>query len=152
MPHNLRRISSTPIVYHQRNILYSTIFYFLCLFLVAVYSWESGYRAACRLFSLDPLPTAIFAANDIMAIGVIKAAEKARILIPHKLSVMGYDDIEMSNLCTPALTTIHQPKYEVGTEAARILINSLQKKEEQEKKVTLEIHVVERESVTNSLK
>lgn len=116
------------------------------------YSWESGYRAACRLFSLDPLPTAIFAANDIMAIGVIKAAEKARILIPHKLSVMGYDDIEMSNLCTPALTTIHQPKYEVGTEAARILINSLQKKEEQEKKVTLEIHVVERESVTNSLK
>lgn len=111
------------------------------------FSWHSGYEAARRLLSLAERPTAVFAANDIMAMGAIKAAEERGIRIPEELSVIGYDDIEMSNLCSPALTTIHQPKYQVGLETVRLLMQNLNKQEGMERQVTMETRIVLRKSV-----
>ena len=86
------------------------------------YDWQSGYTAARQLMQLQDPPTAIFASNDLMALGVIKSALEKGIRIPEELSVLGFDDIDMSNLCTPSLTTIHQPKYEIGIESMNMLL------------------------------
>ena len=71
---------------------------------------------------LDDPPTAIFTSNDLMALGAIKSTLEKGIRIPEELSILGFDDIDMSNLCTPALTTIHQPKYEIGVESMNMLL------------------------------
>lgn len=114
------------------------------------YSWQSGYEAAKGLLALEEPPTAIFATNDIMAMGVIKAAGELGIPVPEKLSVMGYDNIDMSNLCSPALTTIHQPKYHVGLEAVRILMQDLNKTESRERYIGLDTRLVVRNSVARA--
>ncbi len=111
------------------------------------FSWQSGYKAAKQLFSLEERPTAIFAANDIMAIGALKAALEAGIRVPEELSILGYDDIEMSNLCSPSLTTIHQPKYQVGIEAVRMLMQNLNKQPDAENCLCLKTKPVLRKSV-----
>ncbi len=112
------------------------------------YSWLSGYQAAKKLLELKEPPTAIFAANDIMAMGAIKAASEMGIQVPRQLSVLGYDDIEMSNLCTPPLSTIHQPKYQVGVEAVRLLMGALGKQPVTERLIWMQPRVIERDSVS----
>lgn len=114
------------------------------------YSWESGYSAAGRLLALEEPPTAIFAANDIMAMGVIKAATENGISVPEELSVMGYDDIEMSNLCSPALTTIHQPKYQVGLKAVTMLMQCLNRPEDKYRQIWMDTRLVARESIADT--
>jgi LacI family transcriptional regulator len=64
--------------------------------------------------SLKRPPSAIFASNDLMAIGGICAASEARVRMPEQLSVIGYDDIALASFATPPLTTMAQPKYEMG--------------------------------------
>lgn len=78
------------------------------------YSWKSGCQAARHFMALPNPPTAIFAANDIMALGAIKGLQTMGYRVPGDVSVMGYDDIEIGNLSNPALTTVHQPKYNMG--------------------------------------
>lgn len=116
------------------------------------YSWSSGYEAARKLLSLEKPPTAIFAANDIMAMGAMKAAAETGIPVPKELSIIGFDDIEMSELCSPALTTIHQPKYQVGLEAVRILMQSLNKQVYYEEQIWMDTSLVCRESVAKALR
>ena len=82
-----------------------------------------------------------------MAMGVIKAATESGIHVPGELSVVGYDDIEMSNLCSPALTTIHQPKYQVGLEAVRMLMQGLGKSEIRDTQICMDTSLVVRKSV-----
>ena len=114
------------------------------------YSWKSGLSAAQKFLELDEPPTAIFASNDMMAIGAIKAIQSRGIQVPDAMSVMGIDDIEMGLLCTPALTTIHQPKYEVGAEAFRLLMREIKegKGRGDNRQVTLGTRIVMRDSVT----
>lgn len=57
----------------------------------------------------------------MMAIGAIKGVQMMGYRVPEDVSIMGYDDIEMSNLSNPALTTVHQPKYKMGTECLKVL-------------------------------
>lgn len=113
------------------------------------YSWKSGCRLAKQLMSLPDPPTAIFAANDMMAIGAMKGVQTMRYRIPQDISIIGYDDIEMSNLSNPALTTVHQPKYNMGTECLKMLHACINGKESMDttKRITLENHLIIRESV-----
>ena len=90
------------------------------------YSWHSGYTCAVELFRTVSPPTAIFAANDLMAIGAMKAANERKISIPNEVSIIGYDGIEMAQLVTPRLTTIRQPKYETGSLAMELLLKRIQ--------------------------
>ena len=113
------------------------------------YSWISGCRLAKQLMSLPDPPTAIFAANDMMAIGAMKGVQTMGYRIPQDVSIIGYDDIEMSNLSNPALTTVHQPKYNMGTECLKMLHACINGSEGMDttKRITLENHLIIRESV-----
>ena len=72
---------------------------------------------------MSPRPTAIFAANDDMAAGVMRAADKRKIEIPGQLSVVGFDDISLARQIYPSLTTIRQPLSQMAERAARALIS-----------------------------
>jgi len=84
-----------------------------------------GYLAAKELLQLQNPPTAIFACNDLLALGVLRAAADLEIQIPENLAVVGFDDIEIANFLCPRLTTICQPKYEMGQIAAKNLLKKI---------------------------
>lgn len=83
----------------------------------------SGRVCGEKLLSLPQRPTAIFAANDEMAYGVMAAAEEQDLRIPEDLAVVGFDDITSSAHVRPALTTVRQPFYEMGQTATRMLLS-----------------------------
>ena len=86
---------------------------------------DSGYQATQALLALKERPTAIFAANDIMAMGVIYAIQDAGLRIPEDIALVGYDDREFAAWVRPSLTTIRMPSYEMGQAAARLLLEQL---------------------------
>ncbi|HHY46452.1 MAG TPA: LacI family transcriptional regulator, partial [Firmicutes bacterium] len=90
---------------------------------------DGGYRATQRLLALTPRLTAIFAANDLMAIGAMEAILDAGLRIPEDVSVVGFDDIAISSLHFMQLTTVSQPRYDIGAIAARLLLERISKKE-----------------------
>jgi len=87
----------------------------------AAYTFESGVEAATELLALPQRPTAIFAGNDEMAIGVMKAARDAGLRVPEDLSIVGYDDLPMASRVWPNLTTIRLPIRDMGRMAAEKL-------------------------------
>ncbi|HUW51889.1 MAG TPA: LacI family DNA-binding transcriptional regulator [Rhodanobacter sp.] len=86
------------------------------------FTFGSGVEAARKLFALKKRPTAVFAANDDMAAGVMWAAGEYGIKVPHDLSVCGFDDIPLARQLWPALTTVRQPAREMGKLAALQLL------------------------------
>ncbi len=90
---------------------------------------DSGYEAARELLALAERPTAIFAANDIMALGAIYAIQKAGLEVPADVAIVGYDDRDFAAWIRPALTTIRMPSYEMGQAAARLLLEQINKEE-----------------------
>ncbi|MFP7706803.1 LacI family DNA-binding transcriptional regulator [Trueperella sp. LYQ141] len=89
--------------------------------LVEDLTMDEGAQAASRVFD-EGIATAIMCANDMLALGVIKAAKEKGIAIPESVSVVGYDDSEFSALVDPPLTTIRQPSFQLGVEAAQLLL------------------------------
>ena len=85
-------------------------------------SAEGGYRAARKLLKLSSPPTALFATNDSMAMGSIRAAREAQLKVPDDLAVVGFDDIEVATHTHPPLTTMRVPKEEMGTLAVRKIV------------------------------
>jgi LacI family transcriptional regulator len=91
-------------------------------------STESGYSATVHLIDNPNPPTAIFLANDVMAVGAIRAIQERGLRVPDDISIVGFDDIPLASLINPPLTTIYQPAYQKGVCAAKMLIGKLQKK------------------------
>jgi LacI family transcriptional regulator len=87
---------------------------------------SSGRVGAEKLLSLPNRPTAIFAANDEMAYGVLAAAETLGLRVPDDLAVVGFDDIASSAHIRPPLTTVRQPFYEMGQAATRMLLSQVE--------------------------
>ncbi|MBA1228511.1 LacI family DNA-binding transcriptional regulator [Pseudomonas viridiflava] len=85
---------------------------------------SAGYEAAGRLLD-EHRPTAIFAGNDVIAIGVLRAAAERAISVPRDLSVVGFDDIEISRYVYPALTTVGQSIMQLGETAAEMLLGRI---------------------------
>ena len=117
--------------------------------LVAVadsFSEVSGYRAARRLL-LDGEPlTAIFCANDLIALGAIRFAREIGLAVPNDLSVVGFNNIPQSELFDPPLTTVHVPQEEMGVLAAALLIDQLEGRHVERRHVVLETEIVVRGS------
>lgn len=112
------------------------------------FSEADGRRAAEAIVQL-PLPqrpTAVFAANDRMAIGLQKRLGELGISVPHEVSVIGYDDIEPCRYVVPALTTVRQPTHRMGAEAAELLIKRLSGEEFPPREIVLRTEVVVRDS------
>ena len=108
---------------------------------------NSGYEAALRLFGMLPRPTAILACNDMMALGVLLAAREANLRCPEDLSIVGFDDLDFSEFTAPALTSVHQPGYQLGATAARLLLERIDGLKKRPKKVVLETELRIRNSV-----
>jgi LacI family transcriptional regulator len=89
------------------------------------YTFESGVEAATSLLAMDKPPTAIFAGNDEMAIGVMKAARDAGLDVPRDLSIVGFDDLPMASRVWPNLTTVRLPIRDMGRMAAEKLTAGL---------------------------
>jgi len=90
---------------------------------------ESGWAAATELLRRPGPPTAIFACNDLMAIGVMRAAAELARRIPQDLAVVGFDDIELSAYSVPPLTTVLQPTMDMGRRAVQMLLDRIRDSE-----------------------
>ncbi|EGR2122682.1 substrate-binding domain-containing protein [Vibrio cholerae] len=108
---------------------------------------EGGYQAFEKLYQRGKLPSALFVSNDMMAMGVIQAASQRGLRVPDDLSLIGYDDVHIAKFMTPALTTIHQPKYRLGKAAIDTLLYRLENPDTTAQVVQLEPTLVVRSSV-----
>ena len=111
---------------YQEAILDSEIPLDADLIATGSYNEDGGYQAMKELLRLDPLPTAVFAANDVMAMGAMLAIRGAGLLVPADVAVVGFDDIPSAKLVYPALTTIRQFQHRMGQHAAEMLLERLQ--------------------------
>ncbi len=91
------------------------------------WEFEGGYQAAQNLLTLEEKPTAIFAANDLMALGAIYAIQDSGLSVPDDIAVVGYDNREISRIFRPKITTVSLPVYEMGKTAAELVLKQLRK-------------------------
>ena len=110
------------------------------------YTRASGQAAAEQLLRLPAPPTAIFALNDRMAIGAIRAIQAAGRRVPEDMAVVGFDDIPSAADFNPALTTVRQPSKEVGQVAAQILLKLIAGEPIAEKEIILPTQLIIRQS------
>jgi len=108
-----------------------------------------GHAMALKLFKENPDVTAIFAANDAVAFGVLKAAIERGIRIPKNVSLIGFDNVDFAAIVHPPLTTIHQSKYEIGQAAVNILLRLAKGKDKSPENRVLGVELIERDSVMN---
>lgn len=107
---------------------------------------ESGYFSIKELHSSGKKFTAVFAMCDFIAFGIYKYCKEKSINIPDEISVISIDDVFTSSIISPALTTMAQQKYEMGYNAARILIDGINKSEFPVEQLVLDPKLIERES------
>ena len=103
-------------------------------------------QAARALLAIPEPPTAVFALNDQMAVGTLRAAEERGLRVPQDLSIVGFDDSAFATYTTPALTTVHQPTRELGQVGASLLLSQLQGHRIEARRVELSTHMVIRAS------
>jgi LacI family transcriptional regulator len=87
---------------------------------------ESGYYLTKDLLQADPPLTAIFAYNDLVALGAFRAIKEANLQVPTDISVVGYDDIQVAEFFDVPLTTIHQPIGEIARKATELLFEKME--------------------------
>jgi LacI family transcriptional regulator len=107
---------------------------------------ESGYAAARTLLELKRKPTAIFACNDMMAVGALCAIHESGLRVPDDISIIGFDDITLASFTVPPLTTVAQPSYEMGLLAAELMIQRLQNPSQPPRHEVLQATLVVRSS------
>ncbi len=107
---------------------------------------EDGYNAAHHLFSADPPPTAIALANDLMALGAMRAAHERGLRVGHEVAITGFDDIPLAAHAHPPLTTVRQPIYEIGRRICHMIIQVIRGEPILERHILLEPVLVIRES------
>jgi LacI family transcriptional regulator len=95
------------------------------LIVETTFSQEGGYIAMRQLIDLPRRPTAVFAVNDIIALGALRAAQTAGVNVPEDMSLIGMDDIFAAATSYPPLTTIAKPKYDIGATAAHYLLERI---------------------------
>jgi LacI family transcriptional regulator len=112
----------------------------------APFTVHGGYEAALSLLRDSGRPDAIFASNDMQAVGVLKAAREHGVAIPGDLALAGGDDIELAAYLETPLTTFHQPAREIGSLGARILLDRLRGAEDGPRQIVLTPELIVRAS------
>lgn len=108
---------------------------------------EDAIITAQTVFKQFPTVDTVIAPSDIHAIALIQEAYRHNIKVPKDLQVIGYDDIPISNLVVPPLTTIHQPAYEMGYKGAEMLYKLMNEQEVKQKKLILPTRLIERDTL-----
>ena len=109
---------------------------------------KSGFDAAKRLLALKHRPTAIFAANDISALGASQALREKGLRIPEDISLIGFDDIAIAQQMHPPLTTIRQPLRQIGRSAMNTLLARIGGLDAPSNRITLPTELIVRQSTT----
>ena len=109
---------------------------------------DSGYQCAEKIMKLERLPTAIFIASDLMALGAIKAFKESGFNLPKDMSIIGFDNVSIGNYIEPRLTTVGQDAIGMGKWSVRLILNKL-KKEEPQKKYLLKPKLIIRDSCSS---
>jgi LacI family transcriptional regulator len=115
--------------------------------LEASFDRQGGYAKAGILLRMLPRPTAIFAANDMIALGVLIAIREAGLKCPEDVSVIGFDNQELAEMTNPPLASVHQPGYQMGATAARLLLDRVSGDSQSPRHIVLETELKIRESV-----
>lgn len=112
--------------------------------------FDKGFSAASELLSGDDIPDAIFCVSDVYAAASIKAAKKAGLSIPKDIAIVGFDNINISIMTDPTITTISQPMYRLGSEACKMLCSMITNPTEPVSNVILSSDLIVRESTIGS--
>jgi LacI family transcriptional regulator len=107
---------------------------------------RQGYESTIQLLTQQRQITAIFAYNDLLALGAIQACRELGLRVPHDCAIVGFDDIQFAGLVTPALTTVRADKYELGSQALNLLVSMLDEPEAAFPPVHIGVELVVRES------
>ena len=123
------------------------------LILPGRYSSESGHARTCRLMQLaaqkfDDAPTALFCANDEIAVGAMSALSDMGLRVPEDVSIIGFDDSSAASAVRPALTTIRQPFQELARHAVELLLAQIQNRDSVEERILLPTSLVVRDTVS----
>lgn len=110
-----------------------------------------GYSLANKLLNAAQTPSAIYAGNNLMALGAIHAIKDKGLSIPDDISLVSFDDQEWTRLMSPKITVATQPTYEMGKKAAELLMQRIENYQVDIKHITLESEIIIRESVKNIL-
>jgi LacI family transcriptional regulator len=119
-----------------------------CVHIEGNWGCSTGYAAMNQILRMTPRPTAVFAANDRMAMGAMKAVFEAGLGVPGDVSVVGLDDIEVANYQIPPLTTVRQCFAEMGTIAVRLLLTLLGDEEPSQTQIVMDPQLVVRQSTS----
>jgi LacI family transcriptional regulator len=138
--------SSERIIGYRKALEEAGISYDEKLVLRGDYHAQSGMDITHIILGMNPRPTAVFALNDLMALGALRAAAEAGCSVPRDLSVVGYDNLEISRFTNPPLTTIAQPKKEVGTRAVNLLVERMAQKSQPPVRLVLPPELIVRRS------
>jgi LacI family transcriptional regulator len=108
---------------------------------------KGGYDAMLHLLALNERPTAVFAANNVMTVGALRALHSMRVHVPGEMSIIGFDDLDLAAVLQPPLTVIDRPMVQQGVLAARLLLTRLiDHSTEESQRVVLSVRLVERGS------
>jgi len=110
------------------------------------YTLETGKQAMYSLLAIDPPITAVFACNDILAIGAVQAIREAGMQVPAHISVVGYDNTILATIIDPPLTTVAQPMTEIGERSVTLLVEQIQSRELVRQRVVLMPDLIVRRS------
>ena len=110
------------------------------------YHAQSGMEITHTILKMNPRPTAIFALNDLMALGALRAAAEAGYSVPRDLAIIGYDDLELAQFTNPSLSTIAQPKKEIGAQAVNLLVDRITHKSRPPSRLVLAPELIVRRS------
>lgn len=108
---------------------------------------QTGFAITKRLLqSIDPLPTTIFASNDLSAFGAMDAARECGLRVPDDISIIGFDDISQASFVYPKLTTVRQPLEQMGQVAVKLLLEQIEDQSRLPQRVALATQLVIRDS------
>jgi LacI family transcriptional regulator len=107
---------------------------------------EGGYQATLGLLKQEPFLTALICHNDLVAVGALQACLELGYQVPEDIAIMGYDDILIASLVTPALTTIHVPRLDLGAKAMNLLLHQINQEEVESKKILINPELIVRDS------
>lgn len=110
------------------------------------YTYEGAYEAAKEILTAHSDIDGIFAANDLMGVGVLKAAESMGLNVPNDLYVIGFDGIKLGETTSPSLTTMEQPIQVIGKRASEVLIQKIENPDKTFESEVYEVQLVRRES------
>jgi LacI family transcriptional regulator len=111
---------------------------------------DGGEAAMAKLLGLPAPPTAVLASNDLTAIGALRAISRAGLRVPDDISVVGFDDIELSQYTQPPLTTIRLSRDELGRKACDALYESVEGRRDTGQEIKVSTNLVLRESTASA--